>query len=488
MHSRLPEDSLPWASDSDSLSEMNRRLSVILLALAVSFAASAQSQKIPFFLRKAVESHNVEMRSRIDSLQSVIDSLRIREVDSLARGQEGNDPEPKRELVSHNYSAAEADSLLALWYENNFSLNPEPDVEFDLDSLRFSSDVPDSVMMSRLQAMNVPFNIPFNENVKNYMILYSEKMPSAMGRVLGLSNYYFPIFEEALLRYGLPLELKYMTVVESRLKPTALSRAGALGLWQFVYRTGKSYGLRIDSYVDERMDAEKSADAAARYLRDAYKILGDWPLAISSYNCGIGNVNKAILRAGGKRDYWSVHEYLPRETKRYVPAIIGAMYAMNYSREYGIQPADVGMPAMVDTFEIHKNLHFKQINEVVGVPMEDLKNLNPSYYQEIIPGNGGTCLLKLPYSWTSAFLAADQDSLYTHNADLYLSEKVIQHTERSSSGSSRGSGDRVSYKVKSGDTLSKIASRYHVSVKQVMKWNSLRSDRIRVGQTIYIYR
>lgn len=465
---------------------MNRRLPVLVLILAVSLSASAQSQKVPFFLRKAIESRSTQMKSRIDSLQSVIDSLRVRETEALIAAQAASQAEQEPSFVRREYSAAEADSLLALWYENNFSLNPEPDVEFDLDSVRFSSDVPDSVMIARLEEMNAPFSIPFNDNVKNYMILFSEKMPAVMGRVMGLSNYYFPIFEDALLRYGLPLELKYITIVESRLKPTARSRVGAVGLWQFMYRVGKSYGLRIDSYVDDRMDAEKSADAAARYLKDAYTILGDWPLAISSYNCGVGNVKKAIQRAGGRCDFWSVHRYLPRETKRFLPAIVGAMYAMTYAREYGIQPAEVGMPVMIDTFEIHKNLHFKQINEVVGVPMEDLKNLNPSYYQEIIPGDGGACLLKLPYSWTSAFLAADQDSLYAHNAGVYLSDKVIKDIEsRSSSG---GSGNRVAYKVKSGDTLSGIGSRYHVSVKQLMKWNGLRSDRLRVGQTLYIYR
>ena len=466
---------------------MKRTASVIILILVTSLVSTAQ-QRIPFFLRKFVETRDSAMQGRLDSLQTVIDSLRIREAEALEVPETEEEPAAGPAFLDRTFTPAETDSLLALWYENNFSVSPEPDVEIDLDSVRFTSDVPDSVMIARLEAMNAPFSIPFNENVKNYMILFSEKMPSVMSTVLGLSNYYFPIFEDALRRYGLPLELKYITIVESRLKPAARSRVGAVGLWQFIYRIGKSYGLRIDSYVDERMDAEKSADAAARYLRDAYNVLGDWPLAISSYNCGAGNVRKAITRAGGRRDFWSVHKYLPRETKRYLPAIVGAMYAMNYAREYGIEPASVGMPVMVDTFEIHKNLHFKQINEVIGVPMEDLKNLNPSYYQEIIPGDGGTCLLKLPYSWTSAFLAADQDSLYAHNANVYLSEKVIKNIESGVSSGTPGTGKRMTYKVKSGDTLSGIGSRYHVSVKQLMNWNGLRSDRLRVGQTLSIYR
>jgi len=466
---------------------MNKKTALAVLLCFVTVASPAQ--KKPFSGIKTIKTENIELKSKIDSLQNVIDSLILQEKDArllALKEEESNDTVkvwPVRE-----FTMEETDSLLALWYENNFSQTPEPDVDFDLDSLNFSSDVPDSVIVSRLAAMNAPFSIPFNETVKKYIVLCSEKMPETLSRLLGLSNYYFPIIEEALLRYHLPLELKFMTIVESRLKPTALSPAGAMGLWQFMYRTAKSYGLKMDSYVDERMEAEKSADAAARFLRDAYDILGDWSLAVSSYNCGLGNINKAIQRAGGKRDFWSIHDYLPRETRRYIPAIVGAMYAMNYAREYGIQPADVGMPAMVDTFKIRKNLHFKQISEVVGVPMEDLKNLNPSYYHEIIPGDKGECTLKLPYSWTTAFLAANQDSLYQHNANLYLSEKVLKESENYSWAGSYKSGEKIKYKVKSGDMLGKIAAHYHVSVKQLKNWNNLHSDRLSIGQTLYIYK
>ena len=234
----------------------------------------------------------------------------------------------------------------------------------------FTTDVPDSVLIQRLLQMNSFISLPYNETVKNYMILYSEKMPRKMGELLGLSEYYMPIFEETFRRYDLPLELKYVAIIESALNPRAQSRVGATGMWQFMYRTALNYGLRIDSYVDERMDPVASADAAARYFRDAYRIFGDWALAISSYNCGSGNVNKAIKRAGGRRDFWSIYDYLPRETRGYVPAMVGAMYAFRYAKEYGLSPEPVPVPTYVDTFHIHRNLHLGQVSEMLGLQLQ----------------------------------------------------------------------------------------------------------------------
>ena len=291
-----------------------------------------------------------------------------------------------------------------------------------------------------------------------------------------------PIFQETFDRYNLPEELKAMAIIESALNPRAESRAGAKGMWQFMYGTAKQYGLHIDSFVDERMDVEKSMDAAARYLRDAYKVFGDWTLAISSYNCGSGNVSKAIRRAGGKRDFWSIYPFLPRETRGYVPAFVGAMYAMSYHKEYGISPLEVGMPVQTDTFEIHRNLHFKQIHELVGVPMEDLKNLNPQYVHEIIPGNNHKYILKIPYKWTNAFISVEKDSLYRHKSDSLLSQKVMKDVENS--GKNVG---RIAYRVKSGDYLGKIANKYRVTVTQIKRWNNLKSTNIRAGQILYIY-
>ena len=362
-----------------------------------------------------------------------------------------------------------------------------------MDSVRFTSNVSDSVMIDRLKKMNSFITLPYNDVVKNYIIQYSERMTTRMGRVMGLSTYYFPIFEDILLRYGLPQELKYMAIIESMLNPVATSRAGARGIWQFMYQTGTGYGLEINSFVDERLDVEKAVEAAARYLRDAYRTFGDWALAISSYNCGAGNVSKAIRRADGKRDYWSIYPYLPRETRNYVPAFVGAMYAMTYYREYGIVPQQMGMPAQTDTFMIRHNLHFDQIEAVVGVPKEELQNLNPQYVNDIIPGNNHPYVLKLPYTWTARFLDANRDTLYAYKADSLVNGRVLQDQGRSGSKSSAKSGSsssqqRIAYKVKSGDYLGKIASRYGVTVAQIKSWNGLRSNNIQIGQTLYIYR
>ena len=338
--------------------------------------------------------------------------------------------------------------------------------------------------------MNSFITLPFNETVKNYMVLYSEKMPAKMSEMMGLSQYYFPLIEETFRRYDLPLELKYVAIIESAFNPRAESRVGAKGMWQFMYRTALSYGLRIDSYADERMDPLASMDAAARYFKDAYRIFGDWSLAISSYNCGSGNVNKAIKRAGGKRDFWSIYEYLPRETRGYVPAMVGAMYAFNYANEYGLKAAPMSLPTYVDTFHIHKNLHFSQISDVLGIPLADVRDLNPQYYNDIVPGAHSDEVIRLPFNYSSAFLDM-QDSIYRYKADVLFTTKVEDGRETVAGRpvqTSRPSATPqwVYYKVKSGDNLGKIARKYHTSVRQLKSWNNLKSDRIAIGQRLKV--
>jgi len=426
---------------------------------------------------------NINLQAKIDSLSIVIDSLvatnaSLREEVKIEKEKE---IEAEKEIAEINYTEEVTDSLMSVWFNSRKSLDLSTTDGYDMDSVRFSSNVSDSVMMERLKAINPFITLPFNSTVKNYMILYSEKMAARMGYILGASEYYMPIFEEILSKYDLPLELKYMSIIESMLNPVAQSRVGARGMWQFMYGTAKLYGLKITSFVDERLDVEKAADAAARYLRDSYRVFGDWNLAISSYNCGAGNVQKAI-RYAGSREFWKIYPYLPRETRGYVPAFVGAMYAMNYYREYGLKPDDVGMPAATDTFLVSRNLHFKQITEVVGIPQQTLKDLNPHYIHEIIPGNSGTCVLKIPYNWSSAFISANSDSLYNHKLNELMSPQIIKNIETS------GSGSRIVYKVRNGDTLGKIAMRHHTTVKKIMKWNHMRSTNIRVGQKIYIYR
>lgn len=462
---------------------MIRKTSILLFVLLLLPVMDAAAQNRP--TRKALLAENEVLRFSLDSLQTLLDSLESRRSheDSLLMSlYVGNEPEA--EEPEFDYTPEVADSLLQLWYRSYAISDFDAVHEYDMDSVRFTSDVSDEEMVRRLADMNSFISLPFNDNVKNYIILYSEKMKERMGRILGLSQYYFPVFEDILSKYSLPLELKYMAIVESMLNPTATSRAGAKGIWQFMYATGRSYGLEITSYVDERMDVEKSMDAAARYLSDAYRIFGDWALAMSSYNCGAGNVSKAIRRAGGSMDYWDIYPYLPRETRGYVPAFVGVMYAMTYHQEYGIEPQDVGMPAATDTFEIRKNLHFRQISDVVGVPIEEIETLNPQYFNNIIPGDNHSYILRLPSSWTGAFLAAEPDSLYGYKRDSLLSSRVIRDVQNSGSKAAQG---RIAYRVRSGDYLGKIAGRYGVSVSQLKRWNNLRSSNIRAGQTLYIY-
>ena len=430
--------------------------------------------------RKELARENARMREVLDSLISELENVRSKAVHHI--------PEQADEgglaiegLLPEDYTLDVTDSLLSLWYVHKSMLKGDT-VSFNMDSVHFRSSVTDKEYLQRLADMNSFITLPFNETVRNYIILYSEKMPTKMSSMLALSQYYFPIFEEIFDRYGLPKELKYMAVIESAFNPVAVSRAGAKGMWQFMYNTAKMYGLTINSFVDERLDPVKSADAAARYMRDAYRIFGDWNLAISSYNCGSGNVNKAMRRSGS-REFWPVYNYLPRETRGYVPAFVGAMYAFTYYREHGLVPETDSMPVQVDTFHIRRMLHFQQVSALTGVPVEMLKKLNPQYVHDIVPGTAKEeYVLRLPYQYTSKFIE-NEDSVYAYNAKEYFSPATLQNIAVSGSASSQ----RIAYKVKSGDYLGRIASRYHVTVKQIMEWNHLRNTNLRVGQVLYIY-
>lgn len=453
-----------------------------LAAFSLTFTtvpASAADREKPKS-RKELARENARMREVLDSLISELENVRSKAVHHI--------PEQADEgglaiegLLPEDYTLDVTDSLLSLWYVHKSMLKGDT-VSFNMDSVHFRSSVTDKEYLQRLADMNSFITLPFNETVRNYIILYSEKMPTKMSSMLALSQYYFPIFEEIFDRYGLPKELKYMAVIESAFNPVAVSRAGAKGMWQFMYNTAKMYGLTINSFVDERLDPVKSADAAARYMRDAYRIFGDWNLAISSYNCGSGNVNKAMRRSGS-REFWPVYNYLPRETRGYVPAFVGAMYAFTYYREHGLVPETDSMPVQVDTFHIRRMLHFQQVSALTGVSVEMLKKLNPQYVHDIVPGTAKEeYVLRLPYQYTTKFIE-NEDSVYAYNAKEYFSPATLQNIAVSGSASSQ----RIAYKVKSGDYLGRIASRYHVTVKQIMEWNHLRNTNLRVGQVLYIY-
>lgn len=463
-----------------------KRLMTVALAAVFIAGASAEAQNAtaPKMNRKALEKENSALKARMDSLMTELERYReeLHIADSInsemAAIFESQAESERTTLSPEEYSVETSDSLLNIWYLQKSTSMEE---DYDMDSVKFESSVPDSVYMSRLKDMNSFITLPYNEIVKNYIILYAEKMGERFENMLGLCSYYMPIFQETFDRYNLPEELKAMAIIESALNPRAESRAGAKGMWQFMYGTAKQYGLHIDSFVDERMDPVKSADAAARYLRDAYDIFGDWNLAIASYNCGAGNVNRAIRRSGGSRAFWDIWPFLPRETRGYGPAFVGALYAMKYYKEHGMRPAAVELPVHVDTFKINKMLHLRQVSEMTGAPLEQLKNLNPQYKHEIIPGNEREYILRIPYNYTNAFID-NEDSLYRHKADVYFNPATIKKIKDG------GDGERIYYKVKSGDYLGKIASKYRCSVNQIKRWNNLKSNNIRVGQRLIIYR
>lgn len=467
---------------------MNIR-TIIAVVFAAAFLASpamaAQAGDKDGKGKIKLKEENRRLKSELDSLRAELYRYKadLRYSDSLATAMVelyGQDEGQNAVgLGPEDYTAEVSDSLLNIWYAHRMASDDTE--EFDMDSVRFESDVPDEVYIERLKKMNSFISLPYNEIVKNYIILYSEKMPTKMAHMLGLCQYYMPIFDETFNKHDLPEELKAMAIIESAMNPLAVSRAGAKGMWQFMYSTAKMYGLHIDSFVDERLDPFKAADAAARYLQDAYEIFGDWNLAIASYNCGAGNVNKAIRRSGGKRAFWDIWPYLPRETRGYVPAFVGALYAMTYHKEHGIKPEAIEMPAHVDTFRINKQLHLKQVAELTGAPLEELKNLNPQYRHDIIPGNSKEYILRLPYTYTNAFIE-HEDSVYTYKYDEFFNPTTIKKIQDG------GDGERIVYIVKNGDYLGRIASRNRCTVAQIKRWNGLKSNNIRVGQRLVIYK
>lgn len=457
-----------------------KKITTIIIAVAMlSISAAAQT-------KTQLKQENIQLKTQIDSLRQELDKARaeLEYTDSLASElitlYEDSEVKNHNGIAPEDYTAEVSDSLLNVWYLQNLISQSEEDY-YDMDSVKFESNVPDSVYIERIRQMNSFITLPYNSIVKNHIIKYSEKMPNTIGKILGLCDYYMPYFDEIFNKYDMPEELKAMAVIESAMNPLAVSRAGAKGMWQFMYSTAKIYGLHIDSFVDERLDPYKAAEAAAQYLQDSYEIFGDWNLAIASYNCGAGNVNRAIRRSGGSRAFWDIYPYLPRETRGYVPAFVGALYTMKFYKEHGIKPVSVELPAPVDTFRINKMLHLKQVSELTGAPLDELKNLNPQYRHEIIPGNSKEYILRIPYQYTNAFID-NEDSLYRHKADVYFNPVTLKKIQDG------GDGERITYRVKSGDYLGKIASRYGTTVAKIKRWNNLKSNNIRVGQRLIIYR
>ena len=381
--------------------------------------------------------------------------------------------------------SAETDTrkMLENWYLQNYTV-----LDTEADS-RESAELTDEIIMDRLSRLPVSIEMPFNSVVGNSIRFYAKRR-QLVENMLGLSIYYMPIFEEALERHGLPRELRYLPVIESALVPTAKSRAGAGGLWQFMPATGAGLGLEQNSLVDMRFDPYKSSEAAAIYLKQLYSTYNDWSLAIAAYNCGPGNVNKAIRRAGGgKKDFWEIYPFLLPETRGYVPAFIAANYIMTYHKNHNISPVLAHRPIVVDTVHVSRRVHFDQISEVLDIPMEELRALNPQYRRDIIPGDIKPYPLTLPSLQAYAYVA-NEDSIVNHNASRYARRGVVEP----STGAVTGSDSRGEYveeetiqwhKVRRGETLTSIARRYGTTVREIRRLNNC-GKRVATGKRLKI--
>lgn len=379
---------------------------------------------------------------------------------------------------------------------DSLPLNCELPIYFDealayLDTTECTSDtiiaeLPDSIYKQRLQALPFIIEVPYNEVVRRYILRYVKHSPRQLASLQRKAQYYFPIFEDILAKHQLPFELCYLPVIESALNPQAHSPVGAAGLWQFMPATGKKYGLEINSLIDERMDPIRSTEAACKFLKALYNVFGDWNLVIAAYNCGPGNVNKAIHRAGGKRDFWSIYPFLPRETRGYLPIFIAASYAMNYAELHGICPAALEMTMVTDTIVTTQRQHFKQIAANLDISIAELRRLNPQYAHDIIPG-GKEYALCLPIQLSGGYID-QQDSIVAYNAKELIHNRraEIDLMQRTSIHGGYTVNGVTYYKIKAGDTLSGIAAKFRVSVKQLKAWNGLKSDVIREGKTLRI--
>ena len=383
------------------------------------------------------------------------------------------------------------DSLLNSYIFNKYAAssrrhraNINTDYAFD--------QIPDSVIASRLNSLHTVIPMTFNPEVRSYIRMYLNRMRGRIDVMITLSEFYYPIFEEALSRWGVPEELKHLTIVESAMNPQATSRVGAAGLWQFMYTTGKNYGLEVNSLIDERRDTYKASDAAAHYIHDLYNVFGDWHLAIAAYNCGPGNINKAIARSGGKRDFWQIYPYLPRETRGYIPAFIAATYIMNYYPEHGLHPKRVTIPLRTDTLMVERNMLFCYVSQYAGVEMDELRTLNPQYRADFIPGEHASYPICLPtqkmnalINWADTIFKASEDSL-SRRATI-VKATVSDDQPAVSKPSRKKSSQGSSYhRVRRGETLTSIASKHGTTVSRIKKLNNLRSDRIREGQRLKV--
>ncbi len=380
--------------------------------------------------------------------------------------------------------SSDLDSLVNSWYVKMALLNNPVTFSDDTAGVQY----PDSVYKNRLNRINSIIRLPYNSIIRNHIHVYTIKQRDKFSAVLGLKDYYFPMIEDIFDSYGLPVELKYMAVIESALNPNAVSRAGATGLWQFMYSTGRFYGLTINSVVDERRDPVKSTHAAAKYIKDLYSIYNDWILVIAAYNCGPGNVNKAIRRSGNKKDYWDIFYRLPRETRGYIPQYVAATYSINYYAEHNIRPLALNIPVATDTIMIRKDIHLAQISEVMKIPYGELRALNPQYRTGLIPGSSKPLSLTLPMSHLGDFIDL-HDTIRSYKPDVYLNSttRIVDPSRSTYVPADIKGKTRFFYTVKDGDNLGYISEWYHVGLSELRYWNNIYRNTIYIGQKLAVY-
>ena len=459
---------------------------LLTLLLAIMLAPQAEAQLI----KKGNKKLNAKAllaieRQRTDSLTSIIEEYQQRESDWKKAWfeQKEEKKENPRKVFTVDYTPAKADSLaeqLKLQQVDDALQNFFND--YVCEPATFSSDASlDSLYTARLNDMVSPIHLPYNELVRSYIKRYTDGS-GLMSRVLALAQYYFPMIEEELLKAGLPVELRAMAIIESALQAKAVSRVGASGLWQFMPVTARAYGLEVNSMVDERFDPYKATVAACKYMKALYNMYNDWSLAIAAYNCGPGNVNKALARAGGNpQSFWDVYWYLPSETRGYVPAFIAANYAYAYHQSHGITYSEPPMPIAVDTVQVTRLLHLGQVSSTIDVSSDALRLLNPQYKLDVIPATNKQYTLILPANRVTDYITR-QDSIIAKDS-LYLKE----YLNPGAVAKKMAESTTIYYRVKKGDTLGAIAKRYRVTVKQLMTWNKIRSaNSLSIGQRLRI--
>ncbi|NNM23335.1 MAG: LysM peptidoglycan-binding domain-containing protein [Flavobacteriaceae bacterium] len=452
---------------------------------------------IPLFCLFGIVLHAQEFpATTVDTIQSETElpTTTIHTVDSITVVKIDNDlpttimaTKSKDTVIFNLKDDALARKLDSVWLETLYKNDLFDEIYGSVANLNYEpveyEELPTEVLKMRLEELNArtPFNVEYNPSLESVIKGYLKNRRKSFARLMALSDYYFPMFEEELDRQGLPLEMKYLAIVESALNPRATSRVGATGLWQFMFSTGKLFGLEVNSYVDERSDPIMATEAAAKYLKSLHKSLGDWDLALAAYNSGPGNVSKAIRRSGGYRNYWNIRQHLPRETAGYVPAFLATMYIFEFAEEHGFKSNGPRYPYIAtDTIKVKKMISLEQVSRLVNLEIEELEFLNPSYKLGIIPViKNENYVLRLPVDAVGKFVS-NEEAIYNFAAKEFNDrEKPLPQLFEQS--------DRIRYRVRSGDYLGKIAQKYGVSVSKIKRWNGLRSNRLRIGQRLTIY-